>query len=167
MAYHDLLAFAQLNTPHPFDRLNPRKSRYEWLPHHRLIANRLQDLTLQYAKPGRTGNQALRDIRMQAMKEGITPSIYCHAVGYHGHAAGPPIGMTDFQEGVPVRGDDVFRPNTWHSIELNAKVKVPEWGGQEVQFALEEDAALLTDGTWSWVLRRQDRFHLIEAGNKM
>ncbi len=44
LAYHDLLAFAQLNTPHPFDRLNPRKSRYEWLPHHRLIANRLQDL---------------------------------------------------------------------------------------------------------------------------
>lgn len=130
-------------------------------------ANRLQDLTLQFARPGRTGNQALRDIRMQAMKEGITPSIYCHAVGYHGHAAGPPIGMTDFQEGVPVRGDDVFRPNTWHSIELNAKVKVPEWGGQEVQFALEEDAALQPDGTWSWVLRRQDRFHLIEAGNKM
>lgn len=130
-------------------------------------ANRLQDLTLQYAKPGRTGNQALRDIRMQAMKEGITPSIYCHAVGYHGHAAGPPIGMTDFQEGVPVRGDDVFRPSTWHSIELNARVKVPEWGGQEVPFALEEDAALLPDGTWSWVLRRQDRFHLIEAGNKM
>ena len=130
-------------------------------------ANRLQDLTLQFARPGRTGNQALRDIRMQAMKEGITPSIYCHAVGYHGHAAGPPIGMTDFQEGVPVRGDDVFRPSTWHSIELNAKVKVPEWGGQEVQFALEEDAALQPDGTWSWVLRRQDRFHLIEAGNKM
>lgn len=130
-------------------------------------ANRLQDLTLQYAKPGRTGNQALRDIRMQAMKEGITPSIYCHAVGYHGHAAGPPIGMTDFQEGVPVRGDDVFRPSTWHSIELNARVKVPEWGGQEVPFALEEDAALQPDGTWSWVLRRQDRFHLIEAGNKM
>ena len=130
-------------------------------------ANRLQDLTLQFARPGRTGNQALRDIRMQAMKEGITPSIYCHAVGYHGHAAGPPIGMTDFQEGVPVRGDDVFRPSTWHSIELNAKVKVPEWGGQEVQFALEEDAALQPDGTWSWVLRRQDRFHLIEPGNKM
>ena len=73
-------------------------------------ANRLQDLTLEYAKLGRTGNQALRDTRMQAVKEGLVPSIYCHAVGYHGHAAGPPIGMTDYQEGVPVRGDYVFRP---------------------------------------------------------
>ena len=130
-------------------------------------ANRLQDLTMQFAKVGRTGNQALRDARMQASKEGLVPSIYCHAIGYHGHAAGPPIGMTDFQEGVPVRGDYTFRPNTWHSIELNATHKVPEWGGQDVRFALEEDAALLPDGTWDWVLRRQEQFYLIEAGNKM
>ena len=130
-------------------------------------ANRLQDLTQQYAKLGRTGNQALRDTRMQAVKEGLVPSIYCHAVGYHGHAAGPPIGMTDYQEGVPVRGDYEFRANTWHSIELNATHKVPEWGGQEVRFALEEDAALMPDGSWSWILARQDRFHLIEPGNKM
>ena len=130
-------------------------------------ANRLQDLTMQFAKVGRTGNQALRDARMQAVKEGLTPSIYCHSIGYHGHAAGPPMGMTDYQEGVPVRGDYQFRPSTWHSIELNAKHKVAEWGGQEVQFALEEDAALLPDGTWDWVLRRQDQFHLIEPGPKM
>jgi len=44
---------------------------------------------------------------------------------------------------------------------------VPEWGGQEVRFALEEDAALLPDGSWSWVLKRQDQFHLIEPGPKM
>ena len=130
-------------------------------------ANRLQDLTMEHARLGRTGNQALRDTRMQAMKEGLVPSIYCHAVGYHGHAAGPPIGMTDYQEGVPVRGDYVFRASTWHSIELNATHKVPEWGGQEVRFALEEDAALLEGGKWDWVLSRQDRFHLIEPGNKM
>ncbi|MGD9905376.1 MAG: M24 family metallopeptidase [Vicinamibacterales bacterium] len=130
-------------------------------------ANRLQDLTMQYARLGRTGNQALRDARMQAVKEGLVPSIYCHAVGYHGHAAGPPIGMTDYQEGVPVRGDYVFRANTWHSIELNATHKVPEWGGQDVRFALEEDAALMPDGSWSWVASRQERFHLIAPGNTM
>ena len=33
---------------------------------------------MQHAKLGRTGNQALRDTRMQAMKEGLVPSIYCH-----------------------------------------------------------------------------------------
>jgi Xaa-Pro aminopeptidase len=125
-------------------------------------ANRLQDLTMQFARVGRTGNQALADARAQAMKEGIVPSIYCHPVGYHGHAAGPPIGMTDYQEGVPVRGDYVFHPNTWHSIELNATHKVPEWDGQAVRFALEEDAAILRDGSWDWISGRQTVFYLIK-----
>ena len=124
-------------------------------------ANRLQDLTMMYATVGRTGNQALADALAHARKEGLVPSIYCHAIGYHGHAAGPPIGMTDYQDGVPVRGDYPFHPNTWHSIELNVTFPVKEWGGQAVRFALEEDAALLPDGTWDWVLERQTRFHLI------
>ena len=125
-------------------------------------ANRLQDLVMEYAKVGRTGNQALKDVRTKALAEGITPSIYCHPIGYHGHAAGPPIGMTDYQDGVPVRGDDVFRPNTWHSIELNALVPVKEWGDQPVRFALEEDAAILADGRWDWILKRQSALYLIK-----
>ena len=51
--------------------------------------------------------------------------------------------MTDYQNGVPVRGDYVFRPDTWHSIELNVRQPVPEWGDQRVMFALEEDAVLV------------------------
>ena len=123
-------------------------------------ANRLQDLTMQYAVLGGTGNEALAAALGQARAEGLTPSIYCHAIGYHGHAAGPPIGMSDYQDGVPVRGDYRFRPNTWHSIELNVRHPVPEWDGQEVRFALEEDAAILEDG-WSWIDGRQTDFYLI------
>jgi Xaa-Pro aminopeptidase len=124
-------------------------------------ANRLQQLTMQYAKLGATGNQALRGALGAAVQEGLTPSIYCHPIGYHGHAAGPPIGMTDYQEGVPGRGDYIFRPNTWHSIELNVKHPVPEWGNQVVQFALEEDAALLDSG-WAWIAGPQTAFYLIK-----
>jgi len=116
---------------------------------------------MQFAKPGATGNQALRGALGAATREGLAPSIYCHPIGYHGHAAGPPIGMTDYQEGVPGRGDYVFRPNTWHSIELNVKHNVPEWGNQPVQFALEEDAALLESG-WTWIAGPQTQFYLIK-----
>lgn len=123
-------------------------------------ANRLQDLTMQFATLGATGNQALARALTEAKKEGLTPSIYCHPIGYHGHAAGPPIGMTDYQEGVPVRGDYVFRPNTWHSIELNVTHNVKEWGNQPVRFALEEDAAML-DGGWDWIDGRQTQFYLV------
>ena len=125
-------------------------------------ANRLQDLTMQYARLERTGNQALADALAHARKEGLVPSIYCHAIGYHGHGAGPPIGMTDYQEGVPVRGDYVFRPNTWHSIELNATHPVPEWDNQPVRFALEEDAALMPGGRWDWIDGRQTEFYVIK-----
>jgi Xaa-Pro aminopeptidase len=123
-------------------------------------ANRLQDLTMQHAKLGGTGNQALAQALAQAKAEGLTPAIYCHAIGYHGHAAGPPIGMTDYQLGVPVRGDYQFRPNTWHSIELNVTHNVKEWGNQPVRFALEEDAAILENG-WNWIDGRQTEFYLI------
>jgi hypothetical protein len=124
-------------------------------------ANRLQDLTMKYAVAGATGNAALASALQDAKTEGLTPSIYCHPVGYHGHGAGPPIGMTDYQAGVPVRGDYIFRPDAWHSIELNARHKVPEWGDQVVTFALEEDAALLTKG-WDWIDGRQTQFYLIK-----
>ena len=123
-------------------------------------ANRLQDLTMTHAPAGATGNDALAAVLAQAEAEGIEATVYCHPIGYHGHGAGPPIGMSDYQDGVPVRGDYIFRENTWHSIELNARVPVPEWDGQEVRFALEEDAALLPTG-WDWVGGRQSEFYLI------
>lgn len=126
-------------------------------------ANRLQEITMAHARVGRTGNRALADALAQAKHEGLAPSIYCHPIGYHGHGAGPPIGMTDYQQGVPIRGDYVFRPNTWHSIELNVTVPVAEWGGQRVRFALEEDAAILSDGRWDWVDGRQEQFYLVAA----
>ncbi len=124
-------------------------------------ANRLQDLTMAHAKIGATGNAALAAALAQARAEGLTPSIYCHPIGYHGHGAGPPIGMTDYQTGVPVRGEYVFRPDTWHSIELNVSHRVPEWNNQPVRFALEEDAALLSTG-WDWINGRQTRLYLIK-----
>ncbi|MGH9392058.1 MAG: M24 family metallopeptidase, partial [Vicinamibacteria bacterium] len=63
--------------------------------------NRLQDiLTSQFAS-GRTGNEILKAALEQAKREGIRPSIYTHPIGFHGHAAGPTIGLWDRQEGVP------------------------------------------------------------------
>ena len=123
-------------------------------------ANRLQDITMANAQPGVTGNQALERSLLQARQENLVPSIYWHPIGYHGHAAGPPMGMTDYQEGVPVRGDYTYRPNTWYSVELNVRFPVPEWDNQEVRFALEEDAALM-EGGWQWPDGRQTELYLI------
>jgi hypothetical protein len=53
-------------------------------------------------------------------------------------------------------------PNSWFSIELQAKTPVPEWGGQELEVALEEDAAIDEQGKIGWVLRRQTEYHLVK-----
>lgn len=102
--------------------------------------NRLQDLLTDEFVTGRTGNEILAAALAQARAEGIAASIYTHPIGFHGHAAGPTIGLWDRQDGVPGKGDYPLFPMTAHSIELNARVSIPEWDGQEVRIALEEDA---------------------------
>jgi Xaa-Pro aminopeptidase len=102
-------------------------------------ANRLQDILLMQYKEGRSGNQMLADALKLARAEGITPTIYTHPIGYHGHAAGPAIGMWDMQGGVPGSGDDTLRYNTAYSIELNAASTLPGWK-EPVRIMLEEDA---------------------------
>ncbi len=101
--------------------------------------NRLQDILTQNFKTARSGNEILKAAREQAISENIRPSIYTHPIGFHGHAAGPTIGLWDQQEGVPGKGDYPLYPNTAYSIELNATVTVPEWG-KDIRIMLEEDA---------------------------
>ena len=67
-------------------------------------------------------------------------TVYSHPIGFHGHGAGPLIGLWDRQDGVPGRGDVPVRAGVWYSIELQATTPVPEWNGQPVRMALEEEA---------------------------
>ncbi len=102
-------------------------------------ANRLQDILTENFKAGKTGNQILSDALAQAQKEGINGSIYTHPIGFHGHAAGPTIGMWDNQKGTPGPGDYPMFPNTAYSIELNASVAIPEWNNKIIRIMLEQD----------------------------
>ena len=122
--------------------------------------NRLQDILAGAMVPGKTGNEVLHAALGQARAEGLSPSIYTHPIGYHGHAAGPTIGLWDQQEGVPGKGDYQIFDHTCYAIELNACKAVPEWGGQVVRIALEEDAALV-EGRFRWLSGRQTQFHLV------
>lgn len=100
--------------------------------------NRLQDILTGNYKVGRTGNEILKATREQAIAEGITPSIYTHPIGFHGHAAGTTVGMWDMQGGVPFTGDYPMHLNTAYSIELNCTVTIPEWK-KDIRIQLEED----------------------------
>jgi Xaa-Pro aminopeptidase len=124
-------------------------------------ANRLQDVLTTSFRAGLTGNQILGLARAKAIAAGLKPSIYSHPIGFHGHGAGSSIGFWDNQ-GPDPGGERPVRANTAWSIELNAKAKVPEWGGQELEFRQEENAFF--DGeTVRYLDGRQTHLHLIGA----
>ena len=121
--------------------------------------NAVQDVFTDEFKIGRTGNEILANTRTKAIKAGYKPTIYTHPIGYHGHAAGPTIGMWDNQDNTPVRGDYPLFANTAYSIELNAATRIPEWN-KEIRIMLEEEAFF--DGKEVRYLDgRQTSFHTI------
>ena len=124
-------------------------------------SNRLQDIVIAELRPGRTGNEVLAASLARMRAERIDGTVYTHPIGMHGHGAGPLIGLWDYQEGVPGRGDARVIPGMWFSIELQATSPVPEWGGQRVRSAQEEDLVLGADGRGRWALARQTEFHLV------
>ena len=128
-----------------------------------LNSNKLQDIVVAEIRPGRTGNEILKSARAKMAAAGIDGTVYSHPIGLYGHGAGPLIGLWDYQEGVPGRGDAKVIPNMWFSIELQATTKVPEWNGQPVHSAQEEDAVVDGAGKVSWALKRQTHFHLVRA----
>ncbi|KAI8804178.1 xaa-Pro aminopeptidase family enzyme [Cladochytrium replicatum] len=126
----------------------------------RLHSNVMQDILMREIKVGRTGNEILK-ISLDLMKSsGVEGTIYCHPIGDWGHAAGALIGMTNLQDGVPVKGDLKVIDNMWFSIELQASVPIASWGNQRVSFRQEEDMAVI-DGVPTWVYRRQDTLHVV------
>jgi Xaa-Pro aminopeptidase len=123
-------------------------------------SNRLQDIVIGEIKPGRTGNEILTSARAKMTAAGIDGTIYSHPIGMNGHGAGPLIGLWDYQDGVPGRGDAKVIPNMWFSIELQATTRVPEWNNQPVRSAQEEDAVLGPERI-EWAIGRQTQFHIV------
>jgi Xaa-Pro aminopeptidase len=127
------------------------------------VGNRMQDLTTGALVTGRTGNEVLATARAAAAAEGIDADIYSHPVGFHGHGAGPAIGLWDEQGGVPGPGDYHVHADTVYALELAVRRSVPEWGGQCVRMALEQGIALTDDGV-EYLDGRQTELVLVPAG---
>ncbi len=124
-------------------------------------ANRLQDILMEETKVGMSGNDVLLAVLEQMRAEDLDGTMYTHPIGDHGHGAGPLIGLWDYQEGVPGRGDVPVLANMWFSTELQVTTPVPEWDGQRVRMAVEEEAEVTASGEMRWMLRRQSELHLV------
>ncbi len=124
------------------------------------VSNRVQDILTEQFKTHSTGNQILKSAREQCEDEGILASIYTHPIGYHGHAAGPTIGMWDNQGDTPGRGDYPLFPNTAYSIELNSSSEIPEWG-KIIRIMLEEDG-IYTGDSFYYPDGRQEEIYVVD-----
>jgi Xaa-Pro aminopeptidase len=124
-------------------------------------SNKVQDIVMAEIAPGKSGNAILTAARAKMKAAGLDGTVYSHPIGMNGHGAGPLIGLWDYQNGVPGRGDAKVIPNMWFSIELQATTPVPEWNNQPVRSAQEEDAVVGPDGRVRWALARQTEFHLV------
>ena len=124
--------------------------------------NALQDILTSNFELGRTGNEILARSRAQAIDRGLSPIIYTHPIGLHGHAAGTTIGMWDKQDGVPGSGDYEMQPNTAYSIELTAEVTLPEWGDAPIKMKLEQNG-FFDGATFRYIQPRQTRYYLITS----
>lgn len=122
--------------------------------------NRVQDILTSNFQVGLSGNEILKKSLDQAKAEGLNASIYTHPIGFHGHAAGPTIGMWDKQQGVQGPGDYPLFENTAYSIELFAATPVAEWGDKPVRIMLEEDG-VYSKGSFYFLDGRQKELFLI------
>ena len=125
-------------------------------------SNRFQDILFEEVRPGRTGNEILRAVLAKLKADGISGTMYSHPIGMHGHGAGPLIGLWDYQEGVPGRGDAKVIPSMWYSAELQTTTPVPEWNGQPLRVPQEEDFIIGADGRARWAKQRQSVYHIVK-----
>ncbi len=122
--------------------------------------NHWQDLLTGAFVEGLSGNRILATALDRSEREGIVASVYTHPIGFHGHGAGPTIGMWDDQGATPIRGDWELNRDTAYAIEGNVKLRLPEWDDQWVQIKLEQSAVF--DGKKVvYLAGRQTRWHLI------
>lgn len=113
---------------------------------------------------GRSGNAVVQAAMDKATAKGLRPLIYSHPVGFHGHAAGPPMDarpLGNVPEGNSARGEYPLYLNTCYAIEYSCTTSVPEWDGQDVRIGFEETAAFTIDGC-DFVDGSQKKYFLIK-----
>ncbi|MFH1927421.1 MAG: M24 family metallopeptidase [Chloroflexota bacterium] len=133
----------------------------EGMKHLMAQGNRLQDIFMSEFELGLTGDELLENILTRARREGLPkPKVYSHSLGHFLHEPGPLIGLPWEQDSCAGRGAVKLEYNYAFTMELSVRGPLPEWGGQEIAMALEEDVVFTEQGC-RLIDGRQTEFYLI------
>lgn len=121
--------------------------------------NRFQDIVIENLQIGRTGNEVFTASIEQGKKEGLRPVLYTHPLGFHGHGAGPTIGLFSNQNPIPVKGDRKVFDNTGYALELSIIENLEMF--ERDTFIFTEESILLDNGKVRFLAKNRDRIKTV------
>lgn len=101
-------------------------------------------------------------VEARAAEEGIDALAYGHAQGTWVHDAGA-WAIFDWPERYGIHPREPVRPTEFWSVEFAVTGEVPEWDGQKVRIAREEDGWVGEDGGFHWMSGPQKELWLIRS----
>lgn len=121
---------------------------------------RLGEIIAEELVPGAIGHEVKGRAERRAREEGIDGSVYSHAQGNWVHDAGA-WAIFDWPERYGAHPREPVRPTEFWSIEYSVSLPLPEWDGQTIRMAREEDAQVLADGTTRFLAGPQQELWII------
>lgn len=118
------------------------------------------EIIAETIQPGRIGHEIVSIAQERGRSEGIDNRTYPHAQGNWVHDAGA-WGSPDWPERYGQHPREPVRPTEFWSIEYSVSGEVPEWGGQRVTMAREEDAWVDENGAVRFLVGPQADLWLV------
>ena len=118
------------------------------------------EIIAEAIKPGVLGRDIVTAAEERGRSEGIDNRTYPHVQGNWVHGVGA-WGSRDWPERYGFHPCQPVRPTEFWSIEYSVSGPVPEWGGQRVTMAREEDAWIDADGRVHFMVGPQKELWLI------
>ena len=124
--------------------------------------NRFQDIVRDAMKIGCSGNDVFDLSIAKAKSEGLRPVLYTHPLGFHGHAAGPTIGLFSNQNRIPVKGDLLIHNHTGYALELSIIEYLEMY--QRDTYIFTEESVLLVDDEVHFLAPHRDQMFVVGKG---
>jgi hypothetical protein len=113
-------------------------------------------------RPGTSGTDVKFNVERRAKDDGIDALIYGHTQGNWVHGVGART-VFDWPDRYGIFAEKPVKTREFWSIEFRTLTAVPEWGGQMVPMAREEDAWIDDHGKAHFITGPQQELWLIQS----